>query len=123
LGIVGAVVAHASLRVFLWGSPCAPARGVLALQLGDSLPVGIVGEGATFIQAPALTLMSEALSTLTASTRKDCVLVKFPLRLCRPFGQVPLRSGRGSRRAPSNPGQSPIAGKLVALSPLDRPDR
>lgn len=78
--------------------------------------IEIVYEVATFIEAPALTLMIEALSTLTARTRKDCGLVKFPLWLCWPFGDVPLRLGRGARPTPSTPGHFSMTGKLVALS-------
>ena len=62
-----------------------PARGIGAFQLRNSLPNGSDYEVATFIQAPALTLMTEALSTLTARTRKDCGLVKF---LCGTAGHL-----------------------------------
>jgi hypothetical protein len=88
---------------FPMGELCVPSRAIGAFLLKNSLPIGIVYEVATFIQAPALTLMTEALSTLTARTRKDCGLVKFPLWFCRPFGQAPLRfggTGQGPLPAP-----------------------
>ena len=67
------------------GELCVPARGIGAFLLKISLPIGIVYEVATFIQAPALTLMTESLSTLTARTRNDCGLVKF---LCGSAGHL-----------------------------------